>query len=108
MTKHEHMQKARLALMGQEEALVDLLTEHEAANQEKRLQPSIIAQQLDLLLPEKGETYESTFAHPDWLNELPKSGNQPNGMPEHCPESRVRENTKNECPFIHYKNRHDS
>ena len=46
-------------LLGQEEALVDLLTEHEAANQEKRLQPSIIAQQLDLLLPEKGETYGS-------------------------------------------------
>ncbi|MDE0198091.1 MAG: hypothetical protein OXK78_07845 [Caldilineaceae bacterium] len=58
MTKHERMIKARQALMEMEEALIDLLTEHEAKG-EKGMHPSKIAQELDLLLPEKGETYGS-------------------------------------------------
>ena len=69
MTKHERMLIARRGLMGLEEALVDLLTEHEGfadtlnefdiGGDKKGMQPSKIAQELDLLLPEKGETYGS-------------------------------------------------
>ncbi len=58
MTKHERMQKARQALMGLEAAVVDLLAEYEAGG-EKGMQPSKIAQELDLMLPEKGATYGS-------------------------------------------------
>jgi len=59
MTKHDRIRKARQALMEMEEALIDLLTEHEAKGGEG-MHPSKIAQELDLLLPEKGETYGST------------------------------------------------
>lgn len=57
MTKHQRMVKARQALMGLEEALVDLLTEYEAEGEKKGMQPSKIAHELDLLLPDNDQTY---------------------------------------------------